>query len=818
MTAGVPATAEVVIVGGGVIGCSVAYHLTRLGAGAVVLLERERLTSGSSWHAAGLIMQLRSTHAMTRLACGNAEFYARLEAETGQAIGFKRNGTLAVARCEERMHELRRAAGIARGCGVEAHLLGVAEARALYPAIEPAVIRGALFIPGDGQLDPVGATLALAAGARQGGARIVEQAAVGAIERCADGTFRLATARGELRCERLVLCAGLWTRALAARLGVVVPLAACEHMYVVTEPLAWVTPGLPVLRDTDGYCYVKEEAGKALVGAFEPRGKPLAAERLPADPAFVELAEDWDHFALPYGRACEILPGLAEAGIARFLNAPESFTPDAVLAMGEAPGCPGCFVAAGLCSEGFELAPGVGRALAEWIVAGEPTMDLLDVDIARFHRFQGNRRYLAERAAESLGEIYRMRWPQRQREAARPVRRSPLHERLVALRACFGETLGWERALWYAPPGVEPRDVHSYQRPGWFGPVAAEHAAVRERVGLFDVSSFGKLLVAGPDACRALQRLCASDLDVAPGRVVYTHMLNRRGGIEVDLTARRLAEDRYLLVTSAGTLPRDAAWIERHLGRGERVTVTDVTSAYAVLSVQGPRSRALLARVSDADLGDQAFPFASAREIDLGYGRGTAVRLSFVGELGWELYVPGEFAVSLFDLLLEEGRALGLRPAGYHAMEHLRSERGYREFGLDLTPEETPFEAGLGFVVARDKGADFIGREAVEAQRGRVLSRRLVLFALEDPEPVLHGQELILHHGRVVGYLSSAAYGFTLGTSVGMGYVHHPDGVTRALVEAGGFEIEREGVRLAARASLAPFYDPSGERLRGRTG
>jgi 4-methylaminobutanoate oxidase (formaldehyde-forming) len=810
-----PSTARIVVVGAGVVGCSVAYHLTKLGISDIVVLESGQIASGTSWHAAGLIMQLRLSHSLTALAKYNVELYAGLEAETGQATGFKQNGTLGVARTEARMHEIARLAGIAKSFGIEAHLLTPAQAGELYPEMHRGHVCGAIYIPHDGQLNAVDTTMALAAGAKQGGAQIFEESAVVSMSRLPKGDYRLdTTTGGAIECETLVLCAGLWTRDLAAQLGIRVPLFPCEHMYVVTQAMDWITPDLPVLRDTDGYVYIKEEAGKLLIGSFEPEGKPLPMEHLPSDSRFIELQEDWDHFALPFSKAIEILPSLEHAGIVKFMNGPESFTPDSLLVLGEAPGTPRCFIAAGLNSEGFEVGAGAGRALAEWIVAGEATMDLSDVDIARFHPFQVNRRYLHDRAAESLGDIYQMHWPHKQREASRPVRTSPMHDRLAAMNACFGETLGWERALWFAPHGMEARNEYAWRRPNWFEHVGEEHEAVRENVGIFDVSSFGKHLLQGRDACKALQRLCANDMDVPIGKLVYTHMLNRRGGIETDLTVNRLADDRFLLVSSAAFQPRDKAWIESHLQASENVVLTDVTSAYAALSVQGPNSRTLLARLTDTDLSDEAFPFASSREIELGYARVIASRLTFVGELGWELFIPTEFARGVFDAVVEEGSELGLRQVGYHAMEHLRCERGYREFGLDLTPDDTPFEAGLGFVVKMDKPGGFLGREALETRQGQTRTKRLVLFKLEDPEPELYRDELIVLDERIVGYLSSGAYGYTLGASVGMGYVHHPDGVTRELVENGSFQIEVAGSRYPAEASLRPFYDPDGERVR----
>ncbi|MBZ0123717.1 MAG: FAD-dependent oxidoreductase [Roseovarius sp.] len=816
MAGELPAHAEIVIIGGGVAGASLAWQLARLGKRDIAILERGTLTCGTSWHAAGLIMQLRASHSMTDLSRHNAQVYPTLEAETGQATGFKQNGTLAIARDADRVYELKRRASIAKSYGIVAELIGPREAGQLYPGLDTSVVEGALFIPGDGQLNAVDTVMAFIAGARKLGARVFENSAVtDIVRRPGAGGYLVTTPRGTVECETLVLACGLWTRQVAARLGAAVPLNPCEHFYVVTDALDIATPGLPVLRDTDGYVYIKEDAGKLLVGAFEPQAKPLKTSALPARAEYIELPEDWDHFALPYSKACESVPALENVGISRFMNGPESFTPDANFAIGELPGLPRLFVSAGYNSEGFEMAPGASRALAEWIVEGEPTMDLADVDVARFHPFQMNTAYVEARAAESLSSIFHMHWPNLQRLSARPARKSPLHDRLAARGAAFGEAMGWERANWFAPEGAEPRDVYSWHRPNWYERTAGECHAVRENVALFDLSSFGKHLVQGRDACRLLQRLCANDVDVAPGRVVYTHMLNRRGGIEVDVTVNRMAEDRYMVVSSAAFQPRDLAWIARHVAPDDRVCVSDVTSGWAVISVQGPKSRDLLQGLTDAELSNAAFPFAASREIDIGFARVVANRLTFVGELGWELYIPAEFAQDVYDRIVAAGAGAGLKHAGYHALEHLRSERGYREFGLDLTPDDTPYEAGLGFTVKPDKPGGFIGRDAVAAQRGQVLQKRLVMFGLEDPGPDLHKDELIRMNGRIVGYLRSGVYSFTLGRAIGMGYVTHADGVTAELLAGSTFEIEIGCECYPARASLQPFFDPKGERARG---
>ena len=809
-----PSHARVIIIGGGIAGASVAYHLSGLGETDVAVLERGTLTCGTSWHAAGLIMQLRSSHSLTALARYNVELYSRLESETGQAVGFKQNGTLALARTRDRLIELKRSATIAKSFGIEAELIGPRQAQKLYPALDSNQIQGGLFVPGDGQLNPVDAVMALFAGARKHGARVFENTPVEHLQRTSSGLYRVSTPSGIIECEQLVLCCGLWTPGLAAQLGVRVPLHACEHMYVVTEPMDMAVATLPVLRDTDGYTYIKEDAGKLLVGSFEPRGKPLPATGLPAEQRFIELPEDWEHFQLPYRKAMEIIPALAEAGIARFMNGPESFTPDSLFLLGEAPGIANCFIAAGFNSEGFEMGAGAGRALAEWIIEGEPSMDLVDVDIARYHRFQGNSKYLYERSAESLGAIYHMHWPNRQHETARPARMSPLHDRLTARNACFGETAGWERAMWFAPPGEEPKDIYSHHWPNWYEHTAQECRAARTGVVMLDQSSFGKTLIQGNDACSFLQQLCAGDVDVPEGKLIYTQMLNHRGGIEADITVDRLAEDRYMIVSSADTHSRDLAWVEKNLPPKKRVAITDITSAYAVLSIQGPRSRDLLASVSDADLSNEAFPFLTSQEISVGYALVIAKRVTFIGELGWELHIPSEFAQSVFDVLLHAGQAFALRLAGYHALEHLRCERAYREFGLDLAPDDTPFEAGLGFTVKMDKLGGFIGRDALVSQHGKVLNKRLVMFKLADSKAALFHDELIRLEGNIVGYLSSGAYGFTLGHAVGMGYVHYPAGVTKELVENGQFEIEIACERYPAVASLRAFYDPSGARVK----
>jgi 4-methylaminobutanoate oxidase (formaldehyde-forming) len=573
-----------------------------------------------------------------------------------------------------------------------------------------------------------------------------------------------------------------------------------------------VTRELPVLRDTDGYIYVREEVGGLLMGGFEPAAKPWGMDGIPADFSFSLLPEDWEHFRVLMEQACVRIPTLETAPVRRHVNGPESFTPDNRYMLGEAPELRNFFVAAGFNSIGIASAAGAGKALAEWIVAGEPTMDLWDVDIRRFMPFQGNARYLRERTREVVGLLYAMHWPFRQPETARGLRSSVLHDRLAARGAVFGVVAGWERANWFAAHG-EPRCyVYTYGRQNWFARAADEHRAVREAVGLFDQSSFAKLLVQGPEATAALQRLCANDVDVAVGRIVYTPMLNRRGGIECDLTVTRLAEDAYLVMTVAAAATHDADWIRRGIGSG-RATLTDVTSASTVLGVMGPRSRELLSRLTDADLSSAAFPFGTAREIELGHAMVWATRITYVGELGWELSVPTEQATGVYDDLVAAGQDVGLRHAGYHAMDSLRLEKGYRSWGHDIGPDDTPLEAGLGFAVAWPKAA-FTGREALLRQREAPLGRRLVVFALDEPEPLLLGDEPIWRDGELVGRITSGAYGHTLGRSVGLGYVAHPGGVDAAFVRTGRWELEIATERFSARAALEPLYDPTSARVR----
>jgi glycine cleavage system T protein len=810
---GLPRHARCVIIGGGIIGCSVAYHLAKLGWQDIVLLERGQLTCGTTWHAAGLVAQLRATHNLTRLARYSIDLYAGLERETGQATGFKQNGAITIADNPERFEELRRSASMGRCFGVDVEVISAADVARLWPMVNAGDIVGAIHMPADGQINPVDVTQALAKGARMRGVRIFERRGATAILTRAGRVAGVRTEAGEIATDVVVNCAGMWARELGAMAGVNVPLHAAEHFYIVTEPMKGAVGTLPVLRDFDGQAYYKEDAGKLLVGAFERRAKPWGMAGIPRDFEFAELPEDWEHFEPVLHSALHRVPVLATTGIQKFFNGPESFTPDNRYYLGEAPELRGFFVAAGFNSIGIQSAGGAGMVLAEWIDRGHPPMDLADVDIRRVFAFQNDAGYLRERVTEALGLLYAMHWPYRQYSTARGMRRSPLHARITAENACMGEFSGWERPNWYAPAGVAPEYAYSWGRQNWFDYCAAECRAAREAVALFDQSSFAKILVSGADAETFLQRICANDI-ATPGRAVYTQWLNERGGIEADLTVTRIAAHGFLVVTGAASGTRDMAWLRRHLPDASDCTITDVTGQWAVIGVMGPQSRTLLAELTPDDLADAAFPFGAHREITLAGAAIRATRISYVGELGWELLVGRDLATAVFDAIMAAGGRHGIRLAGMHAMDSLRLEKAFRHWGHDIGDEDTPIEAGLGFACAFDKPGGFIGRDALLAQKARGVHKRLVQFALEDPEPLLYHNEPIYRDGVPVGYITSAAYGHTLGRSVGLGYVRDAGAVTSAFINAGHYAIEVAGVRHAARASLAPMYDPGGTRMR----
>ncbi len=810
-----PRSAQIVVVGGGIVGCSVAYHLAKRGV-ETLLIERHQLSSGSTWHAAGLIGQLRTNANITKLLGYSVELYDRLEAETGYATGWRRNGGLRLACNADRWIEVKRQATSARSFGLEMQLLSAKEAQALWPLMNVDDVVGAAFLPTDGQANPSDITQALAKGARLAGAKLVEGVAVTdfVIENeCVRG---VATNRGPVSCEKLVLCAGLWTQPLAARAGVAVPLSAVHHQYIVTEKIDGVTSNLPTLRDPDRLTYYKEEVGGLVMGGYEPNPVPWSSGVVPEDFAFRLLEDDWDHFEPIMNLALGRVPALAGAGVKQMINGLESFTPDGNWMIGEAPEVRNFFIGAGFNAFGIASAGGAGMALAEWAADGEQPFDLWPVDISRFGAPHRDPAWVRVRTLEAYARHYSIAWPFEEFTSGRPLRRSPLYERLKAKGACFGEKMGFERPNWFAnlSVGEEPVDRYSFGRPGWFDAVGREHRVCREAAALFDQTSFAKALVVGKDAEAALSWIAANDVAKPPGAVAYTQLLNAKGGIESDLTITRLAKDRFYVVTGTAFGTHDFDWIRRSIPQGLDATLVDVTSANSVLALMGPRARDILQSCCDDDLANAAFPFMSAREIRLAGAPVLAIRVTYVGELGWELHIPVDFAVSVYDALVEASAPFGLVDSGYRAIESLRLEKGYRAWGADIGPDHTPPMAGLGFAVKMKSGAPFQGREALVRLAGAPLPRLLAGFVVDDPDITLLGRETIYRNGARVGWLSSGGYGYSIGKAIGYGYVRHPDGVDPTFVLSGDYQLEIAGERRPAAVSLSPFYDPKGERIR----
>jgi glycine cleavage system aminomethyltransferase T/glycine/D-amino acid oxidase-like deaminating enzyme len=816
-----PARARVVIVGGGVIGASVAYHLAVMGWTDVLLLEQGQLSCGTTWHAAGLVGQLRASEAGTRLVQYSTQLYERLEAETGLSTGFRRCGGVTVARTQDRLTQLKRTAATAEAYQLDCELITPQQARELYPVLRTDDLQGALWLPGDGRADPTDLTAALARGARDRGVVIKERTRVTGITQAKGEITGVQTDHGDVEAEIIVNCAGQWAKQVGALAGVTVPLHSAEHFYVVTEQVDGVHRDLPVLRDPDGYTYVKEEVGGLLVGGFEPEAKPwVAPDALPYPFEFQLLTEDWDHFAILMNSAIDRIPALAETGIKKFYNGPESFTPDNQFILGEAPELRNFFVAAGFNSVGIASAGGAGRALAEWIIEGDPGTDLTTVDIRRFAPFNGNNQWLHDRVAEVLGLHYAVPWPNRELDTARPFRRSPAYHLLTQANACFGSKMGWERANVFAPQGEDPVIEYSWDQQNWQPWCNAEQHAARHAVALFDQTSFSKYLLTGRDAEQVLQWLCTADVAVEPGRTVYTGMLNARGTYEADITVTRLKDDEFLLVSSSASTERDQDHINRRMPAGAHAALVDVTSAYAVYGVMGPRSADLLARLSRADFSDEAFPFGSSRTIDLGYATVRATRITYVGELGWELYIPPDFAVGAYEDLMSAGAELGLVNAGYYAIESLRLEKAYRAFGRELTPDYNPAEAGLLFACKLKTPIPFLGREAVEQARAAGPSRRMVSLVLADPEAMIWGGELVLRDGAAIGQVTSGAWGAAVGSGVGLAYVRDPAGgpLTAEVIRSGDYQVNVGGRLYQAAVSLRPPFDPAGLRVKGQYG
>lgn len=805
-----PQSAAAVIVGGGIAGLSSAYHLAKLGWKDVVLLERQQIACGTTWHAAGLVRSNIGSATLSRIAMHSQPLFRELEDLTGQATGFKQNGSLGIADNPDRLEEHTRAAAFAAALGVEAHMVDAAEAGRLWPFLETADILGALWYPTDGQVNPLDFAQALAKGARALGVRIFEGVKATGIQTARGRVTGVETANGAIDTPVVVNAAGMWARDFGQLAGVPVPVQACEHFYVVTEPVEGLPSTLPVLRDMDGCAYYKEDAGKILLGAFEPKAKPWALDGIPEDFCFDELPEDFDHFQPILEHAMRRVPVMGRIGLRKFFNGPEGFTPDQRFYLGEAATLQGFYVLAGFNSIGIQAGGGAGKALAEWIEAGEMPYDLAAVDAQRAEAFQAAPGFLVPRVSEALGLLYAMHWPHRQYTTSRDALLGPLHVEAEAANACFGEVAGIERPNWYAPNGETPEYRYSYGRQNWFEASRAEHLQTRNAVGLFDQSSFGKFDVTGPDALALLERLSANKIDVAPGRVVYTQWLNRQGGIEADLTVGRLAEDRFRVITGAAVRQRDLARLTRGAADFTDVAIADVSRDFAVIGVMGPKARALLQPLADIDLSHAAFRFARTAETKVAGRTARLTRITYMGELGWEISCLSADAPALWQAL----RAAGGQPAGMHAMDSLRLEKGYRHWGHDISPEDNPFEAGLDFVVKLDKPTEFIGQAALIRKRERPLARRLVAFRLKNPTPLLIGHEPIYRAGIVAGWITSGAYGHTVGGAIGLGYVTCNAAADPAALLDAPFEIDVAGQRHAANASLQSLYRPDNGHMR----
>lgn len=819
MSIEVPKRASAVIIGGGVIGASVAYHLSKLGWQDVVLLERKQFACGTSWHAAGLIGTMRASESHAQLCEYSMNLLNELEAETGQATGFKRVGSLSIAHSHDRFEELRRVASMNNAFGVT-HVDTVTpdEIKALHPLVKTSDLLGGTWVEQDGTASPTDITMAFIKGARKYGALCLEGVVVENIEDDGNKVTGVSTDCGDIATDFVVNCAGLWARELGKLSKVNIPLHACEHYYAVTEKHDDIAATLPVLRDHDRCAYYREDAGSLLVGAFEKRAVAWGQNGIPKEFCFDELAGHIEEQLMPVLEDAMLrVPMLENIGWRKFFCGPESFTPDDQFHIGESPELRGYFVGCGLNSVGIQTAGGLGKALAEWMHNGYAPIDLWSNDIRRMYPFMGTQSFIQERVTESLGLLYENHYPFRQFTTARNVRHSPLHERLEKHNACFGQVAGWERANWFAPEGVKPEYKYSFGKQNWFEQSKAEHDATRSKVALYDQSSFSKYTVQGKDSCKVLQKICSANIDVDVGRMVYTHWLNDRGGIEADLTVCRLGENDFWVTSAAATTHKDLDWLKRNTPNDAFCITNDVTSAWAVLGVMGPNSRALLEKVSGGDFSTEHFPFGTLQDIEIGSAVGRAFRVSFVGELGWELYFPSDMARHAFDCIMSVADQFDLSLAGLHSLDSCRIEKKFLHYGHDISETDNPIAAGAGFVCDMNKAIKFNGYDAISKIKAQGISSnaRLVQFLLQDPEVMLYHHEPILCEGKTVGYLTSGNYGHTLGASVGLGYVTHPDGVTKNFIDNAEFTIDVGGRTVKARASLRALYDPTGEKMRG---
>lgn len=809
-----PSHAQIVVIGGGIIGCSTAYHLARDHKADVLLIEQGTLTSGSTWHAAGLVGQLRSSASITRVLKYSVELYKGLEAETGLATGWKMTGCLRLATNQDRWTEFKRLATTAGSFGMEMHLVSPEEVKRMWPLMNVDDLVGASWLPTDGQASPSDITQSLAKGARMHGAKIVENVRVIGFEMKDGRITAVKTSQGDVSCEKVVNCAGQWARQVGAMAGINVPLQAVKHQYIITEKIEGLSTDAPTIRDPDRRTYYKEEVGGLVMGGYEPNPQPWLTGDLPDDWAFRLFDDDFDHFEQHMIQAIERVPALEQVGVKQMINGPESFTPDGNFILGAAPECKNMFVGAGFNAFGIASGGGAGWVLAQWVVDGEAPLDLWVVDIRRFAGMHRDRQWVCDRTLEAYGKHYTIAFPHEEYESGRPRLVSPLYDRLKASGAVFGSKLGWERPNWFAPSGMEAKDVYSMGRQNWFEPVGDEHRHVRKAVGVFDQSSFAKYELSGPDALKALDWICANDVNKPVGRLTYTQLLNTRGGIEADLTVARIAEDKFYIVTGTGFRTHDFGWISDHIPPGLNCTLADITEDWGTLSLMGPRARDVLSGVTTADVSNTAFPFGHVREIEIAGVTVRALRVTYVGELGWELHIPIKALGEVYDALMAAGKSHDIRPIGYRALESLRLEKGYRAWSSDITPNDTPFEAGLVWAVKLRKNTDFLGRRALENLAGQPLKKRLMGFTVDDPSIVLAGRETILRNGEPVGYLTSGGYGYTLGQNIGYGYVRHAEGVSDDYLKAGRYELVVAAEKTPATLHFGPMFDPAMDKIK----
>ena len=820
MNKSLPHEVKIIIVGGGIIGCSVAYHLAKEGAKEVLLLERGQLTCGSTFHAAGLVGQLRSSANITKVLKNSVDLYQNIESETGQATGWKMNGGMRLACTNDRWTELKRQATTAHSFGLDMELLSPQEAKELWPLMETNDLVGAAYLPTDGQINPSDITQALAKGARQRGVTIIEDAKVIGIRTentDISGCRKIAAVQtdfGEILCEKLINCAGQWAGVVGQMAGVSVPLVSVQHQYLITEPIEGITKDLPTLRDPDKLTYWKEDVGGLAMGGYEPNPLPWGIEGIPEDFKFSLLQENYKHFEQFMISAVERVPEFENVGIRKLINGPEAFTPDGNFILGESPEVKNFFVGAGFNAFGIASAGGAGKALAEWVLANEPPMDLWVVDIRRFSKVHQDKKWTRGRSLEIYGKHYSISWPKEEHKSCRPYFKSPIFEKLKQQGACFGSKLGWERPNWFTTENIIPKDIYSFGRQNWFPFVAEEHRKVRENVAVFDQSSFAKFRVTGLDSETFLSRICANNVAKPEGTITYTQMLNSKGGIECDVTVARLSHDEYYIVSGTGFRTHTESWIRNQLYSSEKIELRDMTEEWAVFSLMGPSSRKVLSKITQSDLQNEIFPFGKCRTIEINGNSILALRITYVGELGWELHIPCSAAESVYESLMEEGKKYGITNAGYRAIESLRLEKGYREWGSDISSDNTPFEAGLGWAVKINSGEEFTGRESLLYKQKYPLKKMLACFTIDNPEIVLFGRETIIRNGEVAGWLTSGGWGHTVQKNIGYGYVRHPDGVDKEFLDSGKYELEIATVKHKCKLHFGPLYDPEMKKIK----